>query len=74
MLFSDRHAGVELCLGPFKNQEDRLKKIRENNEREKKKAKLRGYVSEYVRDLYRANRDLFEYGAARGWDDSDEKD
>jgi hypothetical protein len=38
-LYSSMHAGVELCLGPFKDQEDRLQKISEDSERETKKAK-----------------------------------
>jgi hypothetical protein len=73
MLFSDRHAGVELCLGPFKDQE-RQTKIREDNEREKQRANLRGYVSEYVRELFKANVDLLKHGQRRDSGDSDEDD
>ena len=54
---------LELCLGPFKDVEDNIRKFKEDSEKEKAKANLRGYVSEYVRDLYRANKDLFEHGS-----------
>ena len=37
MLFTDRHTGIELCLGPFKDQEDRMKKVREDFEKERKR-------------------------------------
>jgi hypothetical protein len=40
MLYSSKHSGVELCLGPFKDQEDRLKKKREDDEKEKKQADM----------------------------------
>jgi hypothetical protein len=36
LLFKEKHAGIELCLGPFKDQEDRLQKVREDSERERK--------------------------------------
>jgi hypothetical protein len=35
-LYSSRHSGIELCLGPFKDQEDRSQKVREDSERESK--------------------------------------
>jgi hypothetical protein len=36
LLVRDRHPGIELCLGPFKDQADRLRKLREDFEQEKK--------------------------------------
>ena len=36
MLYSSKHAGIELCLGPFKDPEDRLQKVKEDSERERK--------------------------------------
>ena len=40
------HAGIELCLGPLKDQEDRTKKIREDPEEKKPKADLDRAVRE----------------------------
>lgn len=73
-LLHDKHAGVELCIGPFKDQEDWERRVKEENEKERKQAKLRGYVSDYVRDLYRANKDLFEHGSGGGDKNPDESD
>jgi len=58
MLFSSKHAGIDLCLGPFKDDEDWARKIREDNEREEeaerkerdsglKKFKRRQQVEDY---------------------------
>jgi len=30
LLFKERHAGIELCLGPFNDQDDRTQKIRQD--------------------------------------------
>ena len=34
MLFSSRHSGIELCLGPFKDEDDRTEKIKADNRKE----------------------------------------
>ena len=61
LLLKERHAGVELCLGPFENQEDRMKKLREDFEREKKpKADLDKAVREVVLKNYLRNKKLFD--------------
>jgi len=60
MLFSARHAGIELCLGPFKDQEDRTKKIREDPEEKKPKADLDRAVREVVLNNYLRNKKLFD--------------
>ncbi len=61
MLFSARHAGIGGCLGPFKDQEDRLKKLREDFEREKKpKADLDKAVREVVLKNYLRNKQRFD--------------
>ena len=62
------------CLGPFKDEEDNEKKKREDKEKEKKKANLKGYVSDDLRDLYRANQDLLKHGSGSDRDDSEEED
>ena len=65
MLFSERHSGIELCLGPFKDQEDRMKKIREDFEKESKtkvdmnramrEARINSSLNNYLR-----NKKLFD--------------
>jgi hypothetical protein len=62
----------ELCLGPFKDKEDNAREYMEEVEKGKKKANLRGYVSNHYRDLYRANKDLFEHGSERSNENPDE--
>ncbi|MCL5024458.1 MAG: hypothetical protein M1497_14040 [Nitrospirae bacterium] len=50
-----------LCLGPFKDQEDRLRKIREDREKEAKpKADLGGLVRKSRELEYWINKTLFE--------------
>lgn len=61
MLFSSKHAGVELCLGPFKDQEDRTKKIREDFAKEEKpKADLDRAIREVRNNSYIRKRKLFD--------------
>ncbi len=61
MLYSSKHAGIEICLGPFKDQEDRLKKIREDFERERKpKADIDKVVKEVGLNNYLRNKKLFD--------------
>jgi len=74
MLFSARHAGVELCGGPFKDDDDYDSRVHEEVEKQKKKANLRGYVSEDERDLYRANIDLLKHGSGSSSEDSGDDD
>lgn len=62
LLFKERHAGIELCLGPFKDQEDRTQKIKEDFEKEKKKADLDRAVREVVLKDYQRKKKLFEDG------------
>ena len=61
MLFSEKHAGIELCLGPFKDQEDRLQKITEDFEKYKKpRADLDRIAREVVLNRYLRNKNLFD--------------
>lgn len=62
MLLSSRHAGIELCLGPFKDEEDRGRKIKEDNEKEAKpKADIERLVRERRVAEYWLYRRLFEF-------------
>jgi len=61
MLYSSKHAGIEFCLGPFKDQEDRLQKVKEDFEREKKpKADLDRAIREVVLKNYLRKKKLFD--------------
>ena len=60
MLFSERHAGIELCLGPFKDQEDRMQKIREDFERDRKNADLDRAVRQVVLNDYLRKKKKFD--------------
>ena len=60
MLFKERHPGIELCLGPFKDQEDRTRKIREDFAREEKHADLDRAAREVVLNKYLRNKKLFD--------------
>jgi hypothetical protein len=61
MLFSERHPGIELCLGPFKDQEDRTRKIREDFEKEEKpKPDLDSIARDVVLNTYLRNKKLFD--------------
>lgn len=63
MLFSSKHAGIKLCLGPFKDQEDRMKKVREdfghkrkvNMDRAIREAQINSSLNTYLR-----NKKLFD--------------
>jgi hypothetical protein len=61
MLYSSKHAGIELRLGPFKDQEDRLQKVREDSERYRKPKPDWGRI---IRDAklnrYARNKKLFD--------------
>lgn len=59
MLLSSKHEGIELCLGPFRDQEDRKKKIKEDNEREEKKANLDKAVRNVAVNTYLRKKKLF---------------
>ncbi len=67
MLFSSRHRGIKLCLGPFKDDNDWTEKIREDHRKEeeaKKKereAGLRKLQRQNRREEYRINRMLAEF-------------
>jgi hypothetical protein len=60
MLCSSKHDGIELCLGPFGNQEDRTKKIKEDFEREKKEADIDRAVYEVLMNAYLRNKKPFD--------------
>ena len=62
LLFKEKHAGIELCLGPFKDQEDRLQKVSEDSERERKKAKPSWdrIVWDAMLNRYERNKKLFD--------------
>lgn len=64
-----------LCLGPFEDEEDRLKKIREDNEKNKPKANIDQLVRRNKYEQYQLNRLLFESkskSSKRNPDESDE--
>lgn len=62
MLYSSKHAGVELCLGPFKDQEDREKKVKNDleEERKKEKADVEGLIRRNKQSQYWLNKALLE--------------
>lgn len=61
MLFSSKHAGIELCLGPFKDEGDRLKKVREDFEKEHKlKVDRDKAIREGAKNTYLRNKKLFD--------------
>jgi len=60
MLFSGRHAGIELCLGCFDNQEDSARKVREDFERDKKRALLDRIAWGAELNSYRTNMESFD--------------
>jgi hypothetical protein len=61
MLFSLKHAGIEECLGPFKDQEDRTKKVREDFEKEdKQKADWKKVMREVGMNTYLRNKKVFD--------------
>lgn len=60
-LFSSRHAGIELCLGPFKDVEDQLKKFREDFKKERKqKADLDRAMREVILKTHLRIKKLFD--------------
>jgi hypothetical protein len=60
LLFSSKHAGIELCLGPFKDQEDRTRRIKEDFAKEEKKADLDRAVRDMILNKYLRKKKLFE--------------
>jgi hypothetical protein len=63
MLYSLKHAGIELCLGPFKDQEDRLQKVREDFKRERKpKPDWGRIIRDAMLNRYARNKKLFDEG------------
>lgn len=60
MLFSSKHSGIELCLGPFSDEKDRTRKIREDSTSEEKKADLDRAVRDIVLNRYLRKKKLFE--------------
>lgn len=60
LLFKEKHAGIELCLGPFKNQEDRTQKIKEDFEKERKKVDIDRAVRDVAMNRYLRNKKLFD--------------
>jgi hypothetical protein len=78
MLFSARHAGVELCLGPFKDAEDWSRKIEEDRQqKEEGDRKLREeglwkLNRKRLIEEYRINRALCESLGAAGEQEDDD--
>ncbi len=63
MLYSSKHAGIELCLGPFKDQEERLPKFREDFQRERKaKADWGRIIRDVMLKRYERNKKPFDEG------------
>jgi hypothetical protein len=60
MLYSSKHEGIELCLGPFTDQEERTKKINEDFEREEKEADIDKAVRDVAMSRYKRNKKLFD--------------
>jgi hypothetical protein len=66
-LLRDKHAGIELCLGPFKDQEDLLRKLKEDREEEAKpKADIAGLVRKSRQFQYWLNKVIFESESGGG--------
>ena len=61
LLVKERHPGIELCLGPFKDQEDRLKKLHEDFEREKKpRPDFKRIAKDAMLNRYQRNKKQFD--------------
>jgi hypothetical protein len=60
MLFAEKHAGIENCLGPFKDQEDRIKKVRDDFDREKQHADLDKIARDIAINSYLRKIKLFD--------------
>jgi hypothetical protein len=61
LLFKEKHAGLEMCLGPFKDQEDRLQKVNEDFVRERKaKADWSKILRDAGLNRYLRNKKLFD--------------
>jgi hypothetical protein len=64
MLYSSKHAGIKLCLGPFKDPEERLQKVREDFERERKaKADWGRIIRDVMLKRYERNKKPFDKGS-----------
>ena len=67
MLFSSRRAGIDLCLGPFIDEDDRTEKIRADNRKEEeaieneREAGLRKLRRQDSIEEYRINRMLCDF-------------
>lgn len=60
MLFKEKHAGIENCLGPFKDQQDRMQKIREDFDSERKHADLNRVVRDIALNAFKRKKKLFD--------------
>jgi len=60
MLFKERHPGIENCLGPFKNPEDRMQKIREDFYSEKKHADLDRVARDIALNAFKRKIKVFD--------------
>jgi hypothetical protein len=60
LLFKERHAGIENCLGPFKDQEDRAKKLSEDFARDEKHADLDRAIWEVMKSNFERKKKLFD--------------
>jgi len=60
LLYKEKHAGLDMCLGPFRDQEDRMRKIREDFAHEEKHADLDRAAWEVVLNRYLRNKKLFD--------------
>ena len=79
MLFSSKHAGIKLCLGPFKDDNDWTEKIKADNRREEeakekeRETGIRKLQKQNRLEEYRINRMLAEF-ISEGKDSSDDED
>jgi hypothetical protein len=60
MLFAEKHAGIENCLGPWKNQEDRMQMIREDFASEEKHADLDRIVRDIALKAFQRKKKIFD--------------
>ncbi len=60
MLYAARHAGIELCLGPFEDQEDRINKLKEDFDREIKHPDINRLMWEITKNAYARKKKLFD--------------
>jgi hypothetical protein len=61
MLYSSKHIGIEDCLGSFKDQEERIRKVEEDFEKEERpKVDMDRAIREAVKNTYLRNKEIFD--------------